>query len=100
MTGTRSTSIVALCQAGLRSGPEYLGRSELRSVAQPVSPRHATASRTFGIVPYHANLKTTVASTTFAEELRAVLPEDLPIREACIAGAALHLELILEENKK
>ncbi len=39
-------------------------------------------------------------ATTFTEELRALLPEDLPNREACIEGAALHLELIVEENKK
>ncbi len=36
---------------------------------------------------------------TFAEELTALLPPDLPNREACIAGAARHLELIDEANR-
>ena len=36
---------------------------------------------------------------TFAEELTALLPPDLPNREACIAGTARHLELIDEANR-
>lgn len=36
---------------------------------------------------------------TFAEELNAVLPADLPHRDACIAGAARHLDLIVETNR-
>ncbi len=35
----------------------------------------------------------------FAEELRQILPADLPHRDACIAGAARHLELIVEANQ-
>jgi 16S rRNA (guanine527-N7)-methyltransferase len=35
----------------------------------------------------------------FAEELREILPPDLPHRDACIAGAARHLDLILETNR-
>jgi 16S rRNA (guanine527-N7)-methyltransferase len=37
---------------------------------------------------------------TFAEELRTVLPDDLPDRERCIAGAARHLDLIVEINQQ
>lgn len=37
---------------------------------------------------------------TFAEELSQVLPADLPHREACIAGAARHLEMIVEINNQ
>ena len=36
---------------------------------------------------------------TFAEELSQILPADLPHREACIAGAARHLDLIVETNQ-
>jgi 16S rRNA (guanine527-N7)-methyltransferase len=35
----------------------------------------------------------------FAEELRQLLPADLPFREEVIAGAARHLELIVEANR-
>jgi 16S rRNA (guanine527-N7)-methyltransferase len=35
---------------------------------------------------------------SFIEELREILPADLPHRDACIAGAARHLELIAEIN--
>ena len=35
----------------------------------------------------------------FASELNAVLPADLPHRDAVISGAAKHLELIVEANK-
>ena len=35
----------------------------------------------------------------FADELRQLLPADLPFREECIAGAARHLELIVEANQ-
>ena len=35
----------------------------------------------------------------FADELRQLLPADLPFREACIAGAARHLDLIVEANQ-
>jgi 16S rRNA (guanine527-N7)-methyltransferase len=35
----------------------------------------------------------------FAEELRQLLPADLPFREECIAGAARHFELIVEANR-
>jgi 16S rRNA (guanine527-N7)-methyltransferase len=36
---------------------------------------------------------------TFAEELRQLLPADLPFREECIARAARHLDLIVETNQ-
>jgi 16S rRNA (guanine527-N7)-methyltransferase len=36
---------------------------------------------------------------TFADELREVLPPDLPNRDHCIAGAARHLDLIVETNE-
>ena len=36
---------------------------------------------------------------SFAEELNQLLPPDLPHREACLAGAARHLELIVEVNQ-
>ena len=35
----------------------------------------------------------------FADELRQLLPADLPFREECTAGAARHLELIVEANQ-
>ena len=35
----------------------------------------------------------------FADELRQLLPADLPFREQCIAGAARHLDLIVEANR-
>jgi 16S rRNA (guanine527-N7)-methyltransferase len=35
----------------------------------------------------------------FADELRQLLPANLPFREACIAGAARHLDLIVEANR-
>ena len=35
----------------------------------------------------------------FADELRQLLPADLPFREECIAGAARHLDLIVEANQ-
>lgn len=35
----------------------------------------------------------------FADELNTILPADLPHRESVIAGAAKHLELIVEANK-
>jgi 16S rRNA (guanine527-N7)-methyltransferase len=37
---------------------------------------------------------------TFEQELIEYLPADLPNREACIAGAARHLELIADENQR
>lgn len=37
---------------------------------------------------------------TFAEELAGLLPADLPERDACVAGAARHLELIREANEQ
>lgn len=37
---------------------------------------------------------------SFAEELRQVLPHDLPHRDACIDGAARHLDLIVEANRQ
>ena len=36
----------------------------------------------------------------FADELRQILPAELPHRDACIAGAARHLELIAETNRQ
>lgn len=36
---------------------------------------------------------------TFAQELEAVLPAELPHRDAVIRGAAKHLDLIVEANK-
>ncbi len=36
---------------------------------------------------------------SFADELRQLLPADLPFREECIGGAARHLELIVEANQ-
>ncbi len=36
---------------------------------------------------------------SFADELRELLPADLPFREACIDGTARHLELIVEANQ-
>ena len=36
----------------------------------------------------------------FADELREVLPADLPFREECVAGSARHLELIVEANRQ
>ncbi len=41
----------------------------------------------------------TVTTVDFAAELNAVLPGDLPDRDAVIHGAARHLELIVEANK-
>jgi len=35
----------------------------------------------------------------FADELRQLLPADLPFREECIARAARHLDLIVETNR-
>jgi len=35
----------------------------------------------------------------FADELRQLLPADLPFREECIAGAARHLDLIVAANR-
>lgn len=35
----------------------------------------------------------------FADELEAVLPADLPHRQSVVAGAAKHLDLIVEANK-
>ena len=35
----------------------------------------------------------------FADPLRQLLPADLPFREECIAGAARHLEMIVEANR-
>ena len=37
---------------------------------------------------------------SFADELRQLLPADLPLREECIAGAARHLDLIVEANQQ
>jgi 16S rRNA (guanine527-N7)-methyltransferase len=37
---------------------------------------------------------------TFAEELSSLLPPDLPERDACMAGTARHLELIVEANQQ
>lgn len=39
-------------------------------------------------------------SVTFAEELASLLPADIPHRDACIAGAAAHLDLIVEANQQ
>ncbi len=36
---------------------------------------------------------------SFAEELNQLLPADLPHREECVAGAARHLEMIVEANR-
>lgn len=36
---------------------------------------------------------------SFADELRQLLPAELPFREECIAGAARHLDLIVEANR-
>ena len=36
---------------------------------------------------------------SFAQELSQLLPADLPQRDQCIAGAARHLELIVEANQ-
>jgi 16S rRNA (guanine527-N7)-methyltransferase len=36
----------------------------------------------------------------FADELRQLLPGDLPFREECIAGAARHLDRIVEANQQ
>src|SRR5450432_3095086 len=36
---------------------------------------------------------------SFADELGQLLPADLPHRDECIAGAARHLELIVEANQ-
>jgi 16S rRNA (guanine527-N7)-methyltransferase len=36
---------------------------------------------------------------TFADELREILPPDLPHRDRCISGAARHLDLIVEANQ-
>lgn len=36
---------------------------------------------------------------SFADELQQVLPEDLPNREIVVAGAARHLDLIVEANQ-
>jgi 16S rRNA (guanine527-N7)-methyltransferase len=36
---------------------------------------------------------------SFAEELRQLLPADLPHRDACIAGVSRHLGLIVETNR-
>ena len=38
-------------------------------------------------------------TVTFADELRELLPPDLPNRDHSIAGAARHLELIVEANQ-
>jgi 16S rRNA (guanine527-N7)-methyltransferase len=35
----------------------------------------------------------------FAEELSALIPEDVPQRDALIGGAARHLDLIIEANQ-
>jgi 16S rRNA (guanine527-N7)-methyltransferase len=37
---------------------------------------------------------------SFADELRQLLPADLPFREELIAGAARHLDLIVEANRQ
>ncbi len=37
---------------------------------------------------------------TVEQELNSYLPADLPNRDACIAGAARHLELIADENQR
>ena len=36
---------------------------------------------------------------SFADELRQLLPADLPFREECIVGAARHLDAIVEANR-
>jgi 16S rRNA (guanine527-N7)-methyltransferase len=36
---------------------------------------------------------------SFADELRQLLPDDLPFREECVAGASRHLDLIVEANR-
>ena len=36
---------------------------------------------------------------SFADELCQLLPADLPFREECVAGAARHLDLIVEANQ-
>ena len=37
---------------------------------------------------------------TFTDHLEALLPPDLPNREACITGSARHLELVVEVNQQ
>ena len=39
-------------------------------------------------------------AVTFAEELASLLPADLPERDACVVGAARHLDLIVEANQQ
>ena len=41
-----------------------------------------------------------MGDVTFEDELRELLPADLPFRDECIAGAARHLELIVEVNQQ
>jgi 16S rRNA (guanine527-N7)-methyltransferase len=36
---------------------------------------------------------------SFADELRELLPADLPFREECIVGTARHLDLIVGANQ-
>ena len=43
--------------------------------------------------------RVTLKFVSFAQELNRLLPLDLPHREACLAGAARHLELIVEVNQ-
>ena len=43
--------------------------------------------------------RVTLKFVSFAQDLNQLLPADLPHREACIAGAASHLELIMEMNR-
>ena len=41
----------------------------------------------------------TLEVVSFAQELSQLLPSDLPNRDACIAGATRHLEMIVETNQ-
>lgn len=51
-----------------------------------------------GVADLRANLQSW-NHVSFADELRQLLPADLPFREECIAGAARHLDLIVEANQ-
>jgi 16S rRNA (guanine527-N7)-methyltransferase len=43
--------------------------------------------------------RVTLKFVLFVQELNQLLPTDLPHRDACVAGAARHLELIVEVNQ-
>ena len=44
--------------------------------------------------------RVTLKFVSFASDLTQLLPADLPHRDACIAGAARHLEMIVEANQQ